>query len=241
MLVTLSTVVLGLMAGALLAEAAVLVPFWQGLSPQSFLTWYRTNAGYLMRFFAPLEIVAALLALLVASVTWISTGAAPLLLNASSFFSLLVLAAFPFYFKKANLSFAEATIEPDDVGAELRRWAHWHWTRVALATAAFLCAVVAARVRFPNFSPRRRHRSPLHAIALATVSTCYTDKGSISWGMHCNTALAPTETSRLHESMRMPAKARPQNRWAAGSEPSAHLKLQNEQTLLGCSAARMGR
>jgi hypothetical protein len=50
----LATIALGLSAGALLAEGAVLVPFWRSLQPESFLAWYRENAALLLRFFGPL-------------------------------------------------------------------------------------------------------------------------------------------------------------------------------------------
>lgn len=142
-MVVLLIMVLGIAAGALLAEATVLVPFWRALAPRSFLAWYRDNATILMRFFAPLEIVAALLALAAAITAWVSTGSPVPLLNASCLMSILVLVAFPVYFKRANSNFAAGTIEPDRVADELRRWARWHWARVVIATAAFLAAVLA--------------------------------------------------------------------------------------------------
>jgi hypothetical protein len=37
----LAVLALGLAAGAVLTEAAVLVPFWRSLPPESFLGWYR--------------------------------------------------------------------------------------------------------------------------------------------------------------------------------------------------------
>ncbi len=143
MLAILSIVVLGLTAGALLTEGAVLVTFWRSLPPEPFLAWYRENAHILLRFFAPLEILAALLATLAVIATSMATGSPAPLLVASSLLSLLVLAAFPLYFKSANSSFAEGTIEAAKVEDELKRWARWHWLRVTIATAAFLAALLA--------------------------------------------------------------------------------------------------
>ena len=143
-LVLLAVAVLGLTAGALLAEGAVLVPFWRSLPPDSFLRWYRENAALLLRFFGPLEVAAPLLAGLAAIASWGSAGSASSLLFASSVLSLLVLGAFPLYFKRVNSSFAEGTIEPDRLEEELRRWAYWHWARVVLAAAAFLAGILAA-------------------------------------------------------------------------------------------------
>ena len=47
---TLAVIALGLMAGALLAEAAILVPFWRALPAASFLKWYREHGALLLRF-----------------------------------------------------------------------------------------------------------------------------------------------------------------------------------------------
>ncbi len=140
----LAVAALGLTAGALLAEGAVLVPFWRSLPSGSFRGWYHDNGTLLLRFFGPLEVAAALLAILAATTSWLSGATGAPLLAASGFLSLLVLGAFPLYFRRVNSSFADGTIEPDRVPGELRRWARWHWARVVVATAAFLAAVLAA-------------------------------------------------------------------------------------------------
>ena len=57
--------------------------------------------------------------------------------------ALLVLAAFPLYFQRANASFATGTIGADAVAGELRRWSAWHRVRTLLALAAFLAAALA--------------------------------------------------------------------------------------------------
>lgn len=146
-LVILAVAVLGLSAGALLAEGAILVPFWRSLPPDSFLDWYRKNGTLLLRFFGPLEVAAALLAILASIASWVSASSGASFLAASSLLSLLVLAAFPLYFKQANTSFTESTIAFDRVPGELRRWARWHWARVVTATAAFLAGLLAALAR----------------------------------------------------------------------------------------------
>ena len=146
-LVLLAVVALGLSAGALVAEGAVLVPFWQSLEPEAFLAWYRQHGALLLRFFGPLEVIAACLAVVAALVSWSEEESGSGLLAVSALLALLVVAAFPLYFRRANASFAEATIATVDVGAELRRWSSWHWVRVMLAVAAFAMAVVAARGR----------------------------------------------------------------------------------------------
>jgi hypothetical protein len=135
---------LGLAAGAVLAEAAVLVPFWRSQSPEAFLLWYRQYGGLLLRFFGPLEGVAAAITLVAAGVAWGEGSPAASLLGVAALLALLVLAAFPLYFRDVNASFADATIELTRVPEELRRWSQWHAARVLLATLAFLAATAAA-------------------------------------------------------------------------------------------------
>ena len=60
-LALLAVVALGLTAGALLAEGAILVPFWRSLQPESFLGWYQEYAALLQKFFGQLEVAAAVL------------------------------------------------------------------------------------------------------------------------------------------------------------------------------------
>lgn len=137
----LATIALGLTAGALLAEGAILVPFWRSLAPECFLAWYRQHAALLLKFFGPLEVAAGLVA--VAALSWFRQTAGRWLLGVSALLAVAVLAVFPLYFQRVNASFAAGTIAMDRLAAELRRWSSWHWVRTVLATAAFISAVAA--------------------------------------------------------------------------------------------------
>jgi hypothetical protein len=137
----LATLVLGLAAGAVLAEGAVLVPWWRSQPPESFLAWYAANASRLFGFFGTLEMVAGVLVIVAAVLVRSPSFVAAALLTVG------VLAVFPLYFQDVNASFEKATIAPADVPAELARWAEWHWTRTALAIAAFAAAVLGVRAR----------------------------------------------------------------------------------------------
>jgi len=144
-LIVLAVVGLGLSAGALLSEGAILIPFWRSLQPESFLAWYRQHAALLVWFFGPLELAAALLVVLAALVGWFAGDRSSGVLAVAALLAVLVLVAFPLYFQQANAIFADATIATTEVRNELRRYSNWHWVRVVLAVAAFLLAVVAAR------------------------------------------------------------------------------------------------
>jgi hypothetical protein len=142
----LAVAALGLSAGALVTEGAVLVPFWRSLEPAEFLDWYGRHATLLLRFFGPLEGAGAALAAAAATLASLDGGDAGRLLGAAALLALAVLAAFPLYFQKVNAGFAARSVAPERVAAELRRWSLWHWGRTALAVGAFLCAALAPLV-----------------------------------------------------------------------------------------------
>lgn len=139
---------LGLAAGALLAQAAVLVPWWRSLEPVAFLDWYAAHSGLLFRFFAPLEIVAALLAIAAAALErWPLRGESGFQL-AAALLAVAVLGAFPLYFAEVNASFTSGSTPHDAVADELTRWAAWHWARTVLEGAAFGAALLRMRERW---------------------------------------------------------------------------------------------
>jgi len=137
----LATLVLGLAAGALLAEGAVLIPWWRSLPAEAFLVWYAANTSRLFWFFGMLEAVSAVVVLVAAVLRRDRFFVAATLL------ALAVLAVFPLYFEKVNASFASATIAPADVPTELARYLWWHALRIVLGTAAFTAALVGLSAR----------------------------------------------------------------------------------------------
>jgi hypothetical protein len=136
---------LALFIGALLTEAMVLVPMWRSLQPREFFTLHAAHARRLYAFFAPLTVMAALLAV-VAAVTsvaasrplsWASVVAAVL--------ALVILSTYGLYFRRANARFAEASITHEALPAELARWAYWHWFRTTIGLVALAFALFALR------------------------------------------------------------------------------------------------
>jgi hypothetical protein len=152
-----AAVVLGLAAGAMLAEGALLVPYWRALPPRVFLAWYAANAERLVAFFGPLEVAAAALALLAAVLHWSRRTRSRVPFTLAATLAVVVLLSFPIYFRDVNASFATGTIAVDAVPGELARWARWHWCRTALGVAACVSAVVGIgrRASVPDPSARR--------------------------------------------------------------------------------------
>lgn len=147
----LATASLGLSAGALLAEAGVLVPFWRSESPESFLAWYKRYAALLLSFFGPLEVASGVLVVVATAFAWAGFLPGRFLFTACALLTVAVLASFPLYFRSANASFESGSIEEANVPSELQRWATWHWGRTILAIIAFLLSAVA--LAYPDGTP----------------------------------------------------------------------------------------
>lgn len=139
----LAAVALGLTTGALLAEGAILVPFWRSLPSENFLSWYQLHAALLQQFFGPLEVAAAILTAVAAALSRVSADRRNLFPVMATLFAVAVLAVFPIYFQRVNTSFAAGTIAADRVAEELRRWSSWHWFRTVMAMAAFVFSLAA--------------------------------------------------------------------------------------------------
>ena len=141
----LGVLLLGVTAGAMLAEAAILVPYWQSLAPADFFDWYAANASLLVDFYSPLEIASAVVALVSAVLHSAQSRPGGRLWWVAAVLSLLVIATFFLYFKDANAGFSNGAITEDSLPAALATWATWQWGRVGVGCAAFAASVLAVR------------------------------------------------------------------------------------------------
>ncbi len=135
--------VLGLSAGASLAEATLLVPFWKTLSGNDFFGWYQDNKARLVAFYSPMQIWSAVLALSALVLQWLSRSRGKWMMLASTFFALAVLGTFFLYFKAANTQLAADPMPDAQLLASLNEWEVWQWIRIGLATLAFCFATWA--------------------------------------------------------------------------------------------------
>jgi hypothetical protein len=131
---------LGLLAGALLAEDRLLIPYWRTLPVETFYALHPTFGPLLYRFFAPLTIAAPVAAIIaVVQVTLQSGCLAPRSLAAIATAALTfgLLAVYFLFFKSANAAFERKAVPAADLPAALARWAAWHRARVWVCLAAF--------------------------------------------------------------------------------------------------------
>ena len=140
-----ATVLLGLLAGALLLLAMGLIPYWQELEPSSFVPIFRDNSAHIANFMMPLGFSAT-------GITWLALGLAVCKktpsknwLIAASVCALCMLATFPIYFSGANAALAEGIIPTAELSNALSQWQLIHWIRTIAALLGCICALKAVQ------------------------------------------------------------------------------------------------
>lgn len=136
---------LGLLAGALLAEDRLLLPYFRTLSAETFFALHPMFGPMLFRFFAPLTIVPPIVTVLAAVQVALRSGTlAPESLSAiaAAVLTCSLVAIYLLYFKAANASFERRAVSATDLPSVLVRWAAWHRLRVWICLAAFGLSLV---------------------------------------------------------------------------------------------------
>jgi hypothetical protein len=140
---------LGLLAGALLAEDRLLVPYWRTLPAETFYALHPTYGPLLYRFFAPLTMAAPLATVLAMVQILLQYGgltARSITAIAVAVLTCSLVAIYLLYFKSANDAFARRAVPPEELLAVLARWAAWHRARVLICSVAFLLSLLVLTV-----------------------------------------------------------------------------------------------
>ena len=130
---------LGLYAGSLLTEGAVLVPIWRRLPGEEFFRMHADIGPRLFQYFAPITIAGVAAPVIYAGVTLAAGRQSPALVLAAAGLCIAALLTYPLYFRSANQRFADRSISKEALGSELARWALVHWARTILVVTAFGC------------------------------------------------------------------------------------------------------
>ena len=153
-----SALLLGLLSGAMLLIAVSFVPFWRGLAPAEFRTWFSANSGSIGALMFPLGMTSA-----VASITaWMfcerkEARRCHLYAMLAALGVVLVTLAIN---EPANRLFAEpGALNDEDTSKLLVRWIAWHWVRLLLGMGAFFAAV-SALMEHPSVAMPTRTPSP---------------------------------------------------------------------------------
>jgi hypothetical protein len=147
LLMVLSSLVLGLLAGGMLVIGVALIPFWRSLPATDFQAWFASHSHLIGRLMIPLGVggVAVTVASLVAC--WRQPGARRRWLLVAAISVVGVMVTYPIFFAAANGAFERGGLSDPAVRALLDRWTSWHWLRTGLGTLGFFAALQALRDR----------------------------------------------------------------------------------------------
>ena len=134
---------LGLYAGSLLTEGAVLVPIWRRLPAEDFFRMHKDVGPRLYRYYAPITIAGVMAPVAFMGLA-LATGHAPHpLALAAVALCLCALATYFVYFQRANARFAGRSLSDAELGPELARWAQVHWARTVFIVTAFALLLIS--------------------------------------------------------------------------------------------------
>jgi hypothetical protein len=105
-----STGLLGLFVGALLAEGALFVPYWKTLKAEVFFSLHKEYGPRLYRFFAPLTISATFLAVVTAVVCVATQQNGRWATAVAGILGTTMIGIYFLYFQTANAKFAVGQI-----------------------------------------------------------------------------------------------------------------------------------
>ena len=142
-LYALSVGILGVFVGTQIAEGALFVPYWKELSTTDFFSLHKTYGPKIYKFFAPITIAATFIPVGAAIFSIVTKAEGQVASIVTAALCLMFFFMYPLYFKKANKSFAEASLSEAELPLELIKWGKWHWARVYMELAAFTGSIVA--------------------------------------------------------------------------------------------------
>jgi hypothetical protein len=138
----LSAGVLGLLIGALLAEAFLLIPVWRSMPAEAFFAGHADYGPRLYRFFAPLTVAATMLAVAAAGAAAVTSHPGRWSTLGAGVSGGALVAIYFAYFRRANARFAAGGLTADELSQELARWAGWHAVRVVVGCIALGLALL---------------------------------------------------------------------------------------------------
>lgn len=136
-------VIYAIFLGSQLAEAFLLVPYWQSLPASEFYSYYAEFGPMIGRFYTVLTIIATIIPISVAARYFMKKHAGIRLAVLSSFFAILVILCFYVYFKSTNAQFYRSAFSERELAQELVTWSYWHWSRIVLEIFSLIFLMLA--------------------------------------------------------------------------------------------------
>lgn len=147
---------LAMFSGCVLMVALTLVPYWQSLSPQAFLSVFESFNELIPNTLGVVLLPTLVCVVASVALAWRVPPLRWLWLAAALCFSTM-LALTSLYFLPLNAAFASREVPVDQVSQLLSTWSGVHWVRVALCFSSSLLAIAAVSSR--HSPPRTKQNS----------------------------------------------------------------------------------
>jgi hypothetical protein len=142
-----SPILTGLLTGGMVVIQVVLLPFWRGMPPRDFRTWFSRHSDRIRSVMRPLGMGAAMVNLAsTIALTADRRGNRPASAVATAA-TAGVIAITLAVNEPANDRFTGGALTDAETRDLLRTWALWHHARVVLGLAATVAATVALPIR----------------------------------------------------------------------------------------------
>ncbi len=139
----LSTVLAGLLTGGMILIDVVLLPFWRGVPPEQFRTWFAGHSDRIRTVMIPLGAGAAAANAASAVVQMAKGPRAGAASMAAAAAAAGVVAITITVNEPMNHRLTAGQLTDAETATLLERWARWHRLRVALGVLATLCSASA--------------------------------------------------------------------------------------------------
>jgi len=142
-LMMVTCLVLGLLAGGMLVIGVAFVSFWKSLSPSDFQAWFASYSHLIGRLMIPLGAGSVVATVATLGVCWSGPPTRRRWLLIAALSTIGVMITYPTFFAATNAAFERGGLSDATVRALLDRWASWHWIRMGLGILGFLAALQA--------------------------------------------------------------------------------------------------
>jgi len=129
--------------GSQITEGYLLLPYWKSLTATDFYSYYNKFGPTINNFYSILTIAAAVIPAALTIYCFTKKKDGLLYSSLSTFFAVVFVSFFFFYFKDANQSFYDSALNSIDLTNELNSWGQWHWLRVFFQFVSLLFLILA--------------------------------------------------------------------------------------------------
>ena len=132
--------IFSIFVGSQITEGALLVPYWQSLTPEAFYSYYNDFGPGIGQFYTVLTILAAIIPVALAFYFFRTHSSGKWYAVISSILAVILVSFYYLYFAGTNELFYQSALSQQELQDVLVNWGRVHWCRVVieLFSLAFL-------------------------------------------------------------------------------------------------------